>query len=133
MSTPQSRAKSLTLLNLSSIFGQKDVPTRMQAIADLWVPSADVLFVDALGVFKSHEAISEMVDKIQSMGEAGDEFVALDDVECLKHDGEDDVWVTKVKWGIKRSGSAEMGLVGEDILTIVGGKIKACYTFLDSK
>jgi hypothetical protein len=51
----------------------------------------------------------------------------------LKHDDEDDVWVTKVKWGIKRSGSGEMGLVGEDILTIVGGKIKACYTFLDSK
>lgn len=77
MPTPQSRAKSLTLLNLSSIFGQKDVSTRMQAITDLWVPSADVLFVDALGVFKSHEAISEMVNKIQSMGEVGDEFVAL--------------------------------------------------------
>lgn len=57
----------------------------------------------------------------------------LDEVECLKHDDEDDVWVTKVKWGIKRPGSGEMGLVGEDILTIIGGKIKTCYTFLDSK
>jgi hypothetical protein len=77
MSTPQSHAKSLTLLNLSSVFGQKDIAKRMQAIADLWVPSADVLFVDALGVFKSHEAISDMVNKIQSMGGESDEFVAL--------------------------------------------------------
>ena len=77
MSTPQSYAKTLTLLNLSSIFGQKDIPTRMKAIADLWVPSPDVLFVDALGVFKSHEAISGMMDKIQGMGGVGDEFVAL--------------------------------------------------------
>lgn len=54
------------------------------------------------------------------------------DVECLKHDDEEDIWVTKVKWGIKAGDSGEMGLTGEDILTIVGGKIKACYTFLDS-
>jgi hypothetical protein len=53
------------------------MPTRMQAIADLWVPSPDVVFVDALGVFKSHEAISGMVDKIQGMGGDGDEFIAL--------------------------------------------------------
>jgi len=77
MSTPQSRAIDLTLLNLTNIFGQKDKTTRMQAIADLWAPSSDVLFVDTLGVFKSHEAISEMVEKIQGMSGEGDEFVAL--------------------------------------------------------
>jgi hypothetical protein len=77
MPTPQSRAKDLTLLNLTSIFGEKDVATRMRAIADLWVPSSDVFFVDALSVFKSHEAISGMVGKIQSMSGEGDEFVAL--------------------------------------------------------
>jgi hypothetical protein len=54
------------------------------------------------------------------------------EVECLKHDEEEDVWVTKVKWGIKMAGNGDMGLKGEDVLTIVGGKIKACYTFLDS-
>jgi hypothetical protein len=152
MSTPQSRAVDLTLLNLTDIFGQKDEPTRMEAIANLWVPSADVLFVDALGVFKSHEAIGEMVEKIQGMGGEGDEFAALGslpketslvqqyeltepigEVECLKHDDKDDIWVTKVRWGIKSAGSGEMGLTGEDVLTIVGGRIKACYTFLDSK
>jgi hypothetical protein len=77
MSTPQSRAVDLTLLNLTDIFGQKDKSTRMKAIADLWVSSSDVLFVDALGVFKSHGAISDMVEKIQGMGGEGDEFVAL--------------------------------------------------------
>ena len=53
-------------------------------------------------------------------------------MEYLKHDDEDDVWVTKVKWGIKAADSGEIGSKGEDVLTIVGGKIKACYTFLDS-
>jgi hypothetical protein len=77
MSTPQSRAVDLTLLNLTDIFGQKDKSIRMKAITDLWVSSSDVLFVDALGVFKSHEAISDMVEKIQGMGGEGDEFVAL--------------------------------------------------------
>ncbi|KAI4911702.1 hypothetical protein J4E90_006519 [Alternaria incomplexa] len=133
MSTPQSRAIDLTLLNLTNIFGQKDKTTRMQAIADLWAPSSDVLFVDTLGVFKSHEAISEMVEKIQGMSGEGDEFVALGNVACLKHDDREDIWVTKVKWGIETASSGEMGLTGEDVLTIVGGKIKACYTFLDSK
>jgi hypothetical protein len=55
------------------------------------------------------------------------------EVECLKHDDEDDIWVTKVKWGIKTAGSGEIGLKGEDVLTIVSGNIKACYTFLDAK
>ncbi|KAI4945401.1 hypothetical protein J4E86_009288 [Alternaria arbusti] len=133
MSTSQSCAIDLTLLNLTDIFGQKDKTTRTQAVADLWVPSSDVFFVDALGVFKSHEAISEMVEKIQGMSGEGDEFVALGNVECLKHDDGEDIWVTKVKWGIKTASSGEMGLTGEDVLTIAGGKIKACYTFLDSK
>ncbi|KAI4956182.1 hypothetical protein J4E91_000393 [Alternaria rosae] len=133
MPTPQSRAIGLTLLNLTDIFGQKDRSTRMKAIADLWVPSSEVLFIDALGVFKSHEAISEMVEKIQSMSGEGDEFVALGEVDCLKHDDKDDIWVTKVKWGIKAASSGETGLTGEDVVTIAGGKIKACYTFLDPK
>jgi hypothetical protein len=147
--TPQERAVTLTLLNLSDIFGQKDVGKRLKNISDLWVPSNEVLFVDAMGVFKSHQAISDMVDEITSMGGPEDQFISLGtytcpkevccgadsegDVECLKHDEEDDVWVTKVKWGIKTSAGSELGLTGLDVLTIVGGKIKACYTFLDEK
>lgn len=51
----------------------------MQAIANLCVPSPDVLFVDAHGVLKSYEAISNVVKKTPSMGGGSDEFVALDD------------------------------------------------------
>jgi hypothetical protein len=54
-------------------------------------------------------------------------------VECLKHDEEDDIWVTKVRWGIKTPTGEKLALTGLDVLTIVGGKIKACYTFLDGK
>jgi hypothetical protein len=54
-------------------------------------------------------------------------------VECLKHDDEDDAWVTKVKWGIKTRAGGSVTLTGMDVLTIVGGRIKACYTFSDEK
>jgi hypothetical protein len=54
-------------------------------------------------------------------------------VECLKHDEEDDMWVTKFKWGIKTPAGGKLALTGWDVLTIVDGKIKACYTFLDEK
>lgn len=52
------------------------------------------------------------------------------EVECLKFDEESNTWVTRVKWGVgpKR---AKPGLTGWDVLTIVEGRIKACYTFLD--
>lgn len=42
------------------------------------------------------------------------------------------MWVTRVKWGVGPP-EGEYVMTGWDVLTIVGGKIKACYTFLDSK
>ncbi|KAF1841785.1 uncharacterized protein K460DRAFT_294206 [Cucurbitaria berberidis CBS 394.84] len=127
--TTQAHAITLTKLNLSAIFGEKDVQTRLKTIADLWVSSPEVFFLDSLGVFKSHEAISGMVGTVQGFGGPDDEFVEL---KTLKHDEEDDVWVTRVKWGVGSPGG-ELALTGWDVVTIVGGKIKACYTFLDSK
>jgi hypothetical protein len=58
--------------------------------------------------------------------------VFIGEVECLKHDEGTDTWVTRVKWGVGTS-KEEVKLTGWDVLTIVGGKIKACYTFLDGK
>jgi hypothetical protein len=52
------------------------------------------------------------------------------EVECLKHDEETDTWVTRVRWGVGVM-KDELNLTGWDVLTIVGGRIKACYTFLD--
>jgi hypothetical protein len=54
----------------------------------------------------------------------------LGEVECLKHDSETDTWVTRVRWGVGVS-KEELKLTGWDVLTIVDGRIKACYTFLD--
>ncbi|CAO2657594.1 Nn.00g037200.m01.CDS01 [Neocucurbitaria sp. VM-36] len=130
--TTRARAIELTKLNLTDIFGERSVPNRLRNISHLWVPSSEVFFLDASGTFKSHAAISEMVDRILGLGGSEDEFVTLGDVETLKHDEEDDVWVTKVKWGVRQPGG-ELALSGLDVLTITGGKIKACYTFLDSK
>lgn len=53
------------------------------------------------------------------------------DIECLKHDDEDDTWVTRVKWGVGQK-DKKPKLTGWDVLTIVHGRIRACYTFLDA-
>lgn len=41
------------------------------------MPSEDAFFVDAMGVFKSHESISEFVGQVQGLGGPKDEFVGL--------------------------------------------------------
>ncbi|KAF2632531.1 hypothetical protein BU25DRAFT_487009 [Macroventuria anomochaeta] len=130
--TSQIRAAELTKLNIHAIFGEKDAAKRLQVISSTWAVSGEILFVDATGVYKAHDAISAMVEKIQSLGGPDDEFVDLSEVECLKHDVEEDIWVTRVKWGVGPKGAAP-GLTGWDVLTIVGGRIKACYTFLDAQ
>lgn len=50
----------------------------------------------------------------------------------LKEDAETDTWVTRLKWGLGPTGG-EFALTGEDVVTIVGGKIKAMYAFVDEK
>jgi hypothetical protein len=82
--TSRDHAITLTLLNLTDIFGQEDSNKRLKAISNLWSPSSEVLFVDATGVFKSHQAISDMVDKITSMGGPDDQFISLGTHVCLK-------------------------------------------------
>lgn len=75
--TSQARATSLTKLNIHAIFGEKDATQRLQTISKTWVTSGEALFVDSLGVFKTHEEISAMADKIQGFGGPEDEFVEL--------------------------------------------------------
>jgi hypothetical protein len=54
------------------------------------------------------------------------------DVDVLQRDEREDLWVTRLKWGVGPPGG-EFKLTGEDVLTIVAGRIKSCYTFLDPK
>jgi hypothetical protein len=59
-------------------------------------------------------------------------LIGLGDVNVLKEDAETDTWFTRLRWGVGPKGG-EFVLTGEDVVTIVGGKIKALYTFLDTK
>jgi hypothetical protein len=75
--TTKAQAIHLIKQNLHAIFGERNIEKRLFKIANLWVSSNDVLFVDAMGVFKSHQAISGMVDKILAMGGPEDVFSEL--------------------------------------------------------
>lgn len=60
-----------------------------------------------------------------------DTKVVTGDVDVLAEDKETGTWVTRVKWGVGPPGGAFV-VTGEDVVTIVGGKIKTLYTFLDA-
>jgi hypothetical protein len=75
--TSQARAIELTRLNIHKIFGERDVLRRLEVMADLWVISGESLFVDPLDMCKTHEAISAVIDKFQSLGGPEDRFVEL--------------------------------------------------------
>lgn len=51
--------------NLYSVFAETDPPKRLAAMSRLWVPSSESLFVDPIGLFRSHDAISDLIDTLQ--------------------------------------------------------------------
>ncbi|KAH7078351.1 hypothetical protein FB567DRAFT_595956 [Paraphoma chrysanthemicola] len=128
--TSKSQAEHLTLVNLHSIFGNRDSAARLSTIQSTWVPSGDALFIEPNGVFKTHEGISDMAGQILASGGDGDKFWELGEIESLAHDDETDTWVTRLQWGVGAS-KDELKVRGWDVVTITGGKVKACYTFLD--
>jgi hypothetical protein len=80
--TSQARATELTRLNIHGIFDEREASKRFKTMSEIWVASGEALFVDPLGVFKTYEAISAVVEKIQGFGGPKDEFVELS--ECLQ-------------------------------------------------
>jgi hypothetical protein len=54
------------------------------------------------------------------------------EVDVLQNDEKENLWVTRLKWGVGPPGG-EFTLTGLDVLTIVAGRIERCYTFLDAK
>lgn len=52
-------------------------------------------------------------------------------VDAISHE-DADTWVTRLKWGHGPPGK-DFEITGLDIVVIVGGKVKALYTFLDEK
>jgi hypothetical protein len=57
----------------------------------------------------------------------------IGDPDVLFYDESKDMWVTRLKWGTGPPGSEKFNVTGEDVVTIVGGKIERLYTFLDKK
>lgn len=54
--------------NIHLVFGERDVTKRLETISSSYVPSSEVLFIDPMGVHRSHQAISDYVSKLQEMG-----------------------------------------------------------------
>ena len=74
--TSKSRAIAITTENLTLVFGETDASKRKQKLTDLWYGDNEVLFIDPLGVFKTHEAILGLIEKLLAMG-VGLEFSAI--------------------------------------------------------
>jgi hypothetical protein len=62
------QAIQLTKDNLHLVFGERDVTKRLETISVKYVLSSEVLFIDPMGVYRSHQAVSDMVSKLQEMG-----------------------------------------------------------------
>ncbi|OAK97861.1 hypothetical protein IQ06DRAFT_296138 [Phaeosphaeriaceae sp. SRC1lsM3a] len=120
---------ALTKLNLFDVFGETDATKRLAMIRESWVPSGECHFVDPNGVFKTHESINDMVTELQKMI-AGQEFREMSDYTVLAPDTSNDIWVAQVRWGVGPP-DGEPSMTGLDVVTVVAGKIKACYTFID--
>lgn len=65
--TTKETAISLTKFNLFDIFGETDAAKRLSSIGKVWVPSGECHFVDPMGIYKTHQGISDMVAKLQEM------------------------------------------------------------------
>jgi hypothetical protein len=75
--TTKDRAIALTQLNLHAIFSEKNATTRLKSIAELWVADGEAFFVDPHAIYKTHTAISDMVDGLRAQGEPEDKFIEL--------------------------------------------------------
>jgi hypothetical protein len=80
--TTKDKAIQLTKDNLHLVFGETSAPKRLEKIGELYVPSSEALFVDPMGVFKTHEAISDMVAKLQALG-PGQVFTEIGERSCI--------------------------------------------------
>lgn len=52
--------------NLHLVFGERDPDKRLTTLSRLWVPSSKSLFIDTLGLFCGHEAISNLISSLHA-------------------------------------------------------------------
>ncbi|KAF1817130.1 hypothetical protein P152DRAFT_366674, partial [Eremomyces bilateralis CBS 781.70] len=114
--------------HLFDIFSEPNANRRAHVIKEFWVPSSECLFLDRLGAFRGHDAILDLIDGLRkSMDDLAFELTAP--IEVLSP-GAESFQVARIKWAGGPKGELPM-VFGEDVATVVEGKIKTMYAFVE--
>lgn len=148
MATSADLAISAVKANLHLVFEEADATKRKAAIERLWMKSEDTIFVDPERIWNGHAQIDECVTELVKKF-AGWVFVEigkyptklLTDCDCSwprpigqaqvlpEGQGDHEMLVVRQAWGYGPPGE-EPKVYGQDIATLVGGKIKLLYAIL---
>ncbi|KAK6344641.1 hypothetical protein TWF718_006599 [Orbilia javanica] len=112
--------------NLYGVFGSSSHEERLKNLARLWNP--DALFIDPLGVFKTHEEVSNAVAGLHQEGWV---FTELSEVQVTSPPNSE-IGVARLRWGYGKPGE-QPEVTGLDVISVKDGKVERLYTFLDDK
>jgi hypothetical protein len=135
--------------NLLLVFGERDTAKRLSALSRLWFPSQQCRFIDPEGVFHDHKHISDFAERLlvtnpgkvfselgkhNSLSNPRHTFPSLMDVGSVQVLAQDPANITvqvgRLKWGFGLPGETPI-VTGEDVGTIIDGKIETLLTFVD--
>lgn len=153
MALDKSTIESLVKDNLFLVFGGTSSRERLAQLGKLWAPSGSILFTDPDFSKTTYEEVDAFVGNLQE-SKQGWLFTGIGmfaqinlprsqwskksreltgrpgEVQILKTEG--DLAVARLKWGYGPGSQPEdFKVTGEDVVTIVKGKIERLYTFLD--
>ncbi|KAK6340068.1 hypothetical protein TWF730_001841 [Orbilia blumenaviensis] len=112
--------------NLYEVFGSTSHEDRLKNLARLWSP--DAIFIDPMGIFKTHEEVSGAIAGLQQDGWV---FSELGDVQVTSPP-DSEISVAMLRWGYGKPGETPE-VTGLDVISIKDGKVERLYTFLDGK
>jgi hypothetical protein len=134
--------------NLFQVFGEANHDKRLAALAKLWTADSDCLFIDPMGVFRTHNDISTFIGKLQEKHD-GKIFTVRStwfwfcsetslliyhylsgSAQILFYGDDDSLRVARLSWTYGLPGQVPE-ITGEDVATVVSGKIQRMYTFID--
>lgn len=50
--------------NLFHVFGEEDYEKRLASLSQLWVADSECIFIDPMGIFRTHKDISDFIGKL---------------------------------------------------------------------
>ena len=108
--------------NLARVFGERDAPRRMQAIAELYADDA-ILYEPPDASAKGHAAINQAVQALLTSLPPNFVFTAIG--PAVGHHG-----LGRLRW---QSGPPDgpAAVTGMDVARIEGGRIQTLHVFLD--